>query len=754
MALSETQLLEERNNIIKAYKSLVSSCMDFTSKEDRKLIRKAFDYSMEAHKDARRKSGEPYIFHPIAVAKIVAKEIGLGTTSVICALLHDVVEDTFAELEDIEREFGTTAAVIIDGLTKISGVFEPGTSAQAENFRKMLLTLSNDIRVVLIKLADRLHNMRTLDSMKKESQLKIASETQFLYAPLAHRLGLYNIKSELEDLSLKYTEPKVFKEISQKIKEEQHDSQKYIQNFIRLLKEDLQVSGLKAEIKGRFKSNSSIYRKMRTQGIPLEEVFDLFALRIIIEDSPHDQEKINCWRVFSIITEKFKPMPQRLRDWITFPKSNGYESLHTTVMGPQGRWVEIQIRTRRMDDQAEKGYSAHWKYKDGKDFQDKAFEDWLLKIRELLENKNINAITFLNEFKSNLFTEEVYAFTPKGDLIKLPVHSTVLDFAYEIHTNLGNSCIGAKVNHKVVPLSHELQNGDQVEIITSSKISVKPEWIEFAKTSKAINKIKESLKEERKNIIQKGKEVFEWKLSHLGIDQSHPVIKTMLSTFKISNISEFYYRLGNHRLPIKDLLDFIEKNKDNLKNPTALKEGNTTVKDSKTFDNFIREARGIGSDMLVVGEDTDLIDHTIAECCSPIPGDNIIGIIEPDLGIILHRTNCPKAMGMMSSFGNRIIKAKWTEKDDITFLSAIRITGEDRIGMMNNLIKVISMNMKINIRSITIDTEEGMYDGIFRLFVHNAEELEKVQNNLRKVPGVLTVGRLDLNTSIVQDFMQ
>jgi len=741
--LSPEQLERERKDILNAYRGLIKACQDHTSLQDRKQIRKAFEYSMEMHKDARRKSGEPYIFHPIAVAKIVAKEIGLGATSIICALLHDVVEDTFAEIEDIRHAFGNTIASIIDGLTKISGVFDHKSSQQAENFRKMLLTLSDDIRVVLIKLADRLHNMRTLDHMKREKQLKIASETHYLYAPLAHRLGLYNIKTELEDLSLKFTEPKVYKDITLKLNKYKDDRKHYIQSFIRSVREPLGNAGLNFEVKGRFKSISSIYRKMTTQDIPFDEVYDLFAVRIILNSSA-ENEKADCWKTYSLITEKYKPNLERLRDWITIPKSNGYESLHITVMGPKGRWVEVQIRTVRMDDQAEKGYAAHWKYKDGKEFNDKAFELWLAKIHELLESPQLTALEFLDEFKSNLFSEEVYIFTPKGDLKTLPQKATVLDFAYEIHSGIGNSCIGAKINGRLVPLSYQLKNGDQVEIIFSRKEEVKEEWLNYAKTSKALNKIKDAIKEQRKLIATKGKEIFDWKAKPLGVHEDHEFMNEVLAHFKIRNVFEFYYQLGAHRLDIKKLQDLIHLRKEQIKNKkkSNLKEGTQKVTDPGSFETFIKEKRGLDTDMLLIGEDLDHIDYHFAPCCQPIPGDDIVGFIMPKKGIEIHRTNCPDAEKLMSSFGPSIVKAKWTEDADITFLAGIKIIGEDRIGMMNHLIKVISLNLKINIRSITIDTDDGIYEGIFKVFVHNTQELTKLIENLKKVNGVFSVSRV------------
>lgn len=743
MSLSETEqkLKNDKRVIVNAYKSLRRSYYDFTSKAERDDIRHAFEYALKAHEGARRKSGEPYILHPIAVAKIVAKEIGLGPVSIISALLHDVVEDTFAEIKDIEREFSSEIAIIIDGLTKISGVFDHKSSAQAENFRKMLLTLSDDVRVILIKLADRLHNMRTLQYMKKEGQLKISSETLYLYAPLAHRLGLNNIKKELEDLALKYTEPSVYLDINSKLLRIRRQSQYYIKKFIGSIRDQIKDSGLDVRILSRFKTVYSIHAKMQRQQIPFEEVYDIFAIRIIV-DGTSKNEKAECWRVFTLITELYTPNPERLRDWITVPKTNGYEALHVTVMGPRGRWIEIQIRSERMDEVAERGVAAHWKYKDGGQAYDEKFVKWLGEVRDILENPNLNAIEVVREVKSSLAADEVFVFTPKGDLIQLPSRSTVIDFAYEIHTGVGNSCIGAKVNNKVVPLSYRLNNGDQVEIITSKKQVPKEEWMQYAATSKARNRIKDAVRRQKRIISEKGKKIFEWKVRNSSFSDHNQIIRELLVFFKVPNENEFFYLLGMHRLDMTRLQEFIKLKESGSSIPLeGNRESRKRLESRKEFETWLKSTKGVTSDMLMVGEDMDISDYEFAECCQPIPGDDVIGIIRPGNNVAIHRPNCPKAISLMSNYGKHIIKAQFNPQMSITFLAGVRIIGEDRQGMMDSLIKVISGQMKLNIRSITIDSMDGMFEGVFKVFVRNTEELERLNGRLKDVAGVFTVNR-------------
>ncbi len=727
---------KDKNIILKSYKNLITTCDAYLKKEDKALIKKAFNLSLFLHKDAKRKSGEPYILHPIEVARIVCNEIGLNdVTSIVCALLHDVVEDTFAEIDDIRKEFGDTVAKIIDGLTKISGVFDPTSSTQAENFRKMILIMSDDIRVALIKLADRLHNMRTLDYMKPESQLKIASETRFLYAPLAHRLGLYNIKSELEDLSLKYTEPDTYHFVKKKLEETASEREAYIQKFITPLQEQLTKIGLNFTIKGRVKSIYSIAQKMQRQGIPFEEVYDIFAVRVVIDSKDPSLEHADCWKVYGILASNYDTNPNRLRDWLTYPKNNGYEALHTTVMGPQGKWVEVQIRSKRMDIEAEMGIAAHWKYKDKIDsLKESKFETWINKVQELLNNPQLSAIDFIEEFKSSLYTDEIYIFTPKGDLKTLPKGSTVLDFAYEIHTQLGNHCIGAKVNNKVLSLNAKLHNGDQVRILTSKKQFPTEEWLHFVTTTKAKNAIKEAIKERRKNMIQKGKEIFEWRLKQLqlSLDENHQVFKEMLAYLQIPDMKEFYFRLGTHHIDLKKVNEFVELKKNNLDAPIPQKVNE--------FEKLVLEKRGLQPDELVMGN-VQQLNYLIAPCCQPIPGDSIVGFTEPN-GIYIHRTNCKEAIKLMSNFASKIVKAKWTEHHDIEFLVSVRMIGQDRMGMLSNIVKVISTQHKKYIRSIKIDTEDGLFDGTIKFYVSSTEEIEHIINNLKKIPGVLNAIRM------------
>ncbi len=663
----------ENKEILKRYRSLLRACKNSIDKTDRKLIRLAFDTALEAHKDMRRRSGEPYIYHPIAVAQIAAEEIGLGATSIVCALLHDVVEDTHLSLEDIRGLFGPKVETIIDGLTKISGVFDQTSSLQAENFRKMLLTLSDDVRVILIKLADRLHNMRTLGSLPREKQLKIASETAYLYAPLAHRLGLYAIKTELDDLALKHTEPEVYRTIAQKLQQTKKDRDKFIHEFIKPLKDEFARLGFRAEIKGRPKSINSIWNKMKKQQVPFEEIYDLFAIRIIL-DSPPDQEKADCWRAYSIVTDYFVPNPDRLRDWISTSKANGYESLHTTVMSNSGKWVEVQIRSLRMNEIAEKGYAAHWKYKETS--SENALDGWLERIRELLDSADANAIDFLEDFKLNLFADEIFIFTPSGELKTLPTESTALDFAFEIHTDIGSRCIGAKINHKLVPISHKLHSGDQVEILTSSKQHPKEDWLSFVVTAKAKSKIKTALKEEKRMLAEDGKEKLDRKLRSLKVNLKSLNINDLLMFYKVPSALDLYHRIAIEAIDLKNLRDFFTED--------GVPKSKTNQKpEGQSFEELVKNVRG-SADMLVIGENMDKIDYKLSPCCNPIPGDDVFGFVTVSEGIKIHRTNCPNAIQLMSKHGYRIVKAKWTGQKEIAFLAGIRINGADDVGVVNN----------------------------------------------------------------------
>jgi GTP pyrophosphokinase len=727
----------EKKEILKRYRGLLRACRRTLEKGDRMLIRKAFDIALEAHKHMRRKSGEPYIYHPIAVAHICAEEIGLGTTSVVCALLHDVVEDTDLTLDDIRTLFGEKEAKIIDGLTKISGVFDQGSSLQAENFRKMLLTLSDDVRVILIKLADRLHNMRTLESMKRDKQLKIASETLYLYAPLAHRLGLNAIKTELEDLGLKYTEPDVFNDIAQRLRESEPERKKFINKFMVPIKEILEEQGLKAKIIGRPKSIYSINNKIKNKGVPFEEIYDLFAIRIIIDTKPED-EKTDCWRVYSIVTDFYHPSPDRLRDWISTPKANGYESLHTTVMGPEGKWVEVQIRTVRMDELAEKGYAAHWKYKDSAN--ESQLDDWIRKIREILESPEENAMEFLDDFKLNLFAEEIFAFTPKGEMKTLPVNATALDFAFDIHTKVGEKCIGAKVNHKLVPLSYKLKSGDQVEVLTSNKQTPKEDWLGYVVTARAKSKIKNALKEERRKVAEEGREMLERKFNHLKIDFTVSNINELANYFKLPSSQELFYRVAVGNINLKHLKDFRQEHGKIVHKSGA----NKKTDNAQSLEQMVAAARG-KSDMLVIGENLQKIDYKLSPCCTPIPGDDVFGFITINEGIKIHRVNCPNAIQLLSNYAYRVVKAKWTSQELISFLSGIRITGIDEVGLVNNITKIISSELNVNMRSISFDTNDGTFEGSVMVFVHDTNHLTELMKKLKKVHGVLTVTRVDSN---------
>ncbi|WP_100629351.1 bifunctional (p)ppGpp synthetase/guanosine-3',5'-bis(diphosphate) 3'-pyrophosphohydrolase [Algoriphagus formosus] len=737
----QVDIEEERKEILKRYRRLLRQAKPILKPGDAKIIKKAFNVSLEAHKDMRRKSGEPYIYHPLEVALVCVEEIGLGTTSIVAALLHDVVEDTYWELEDIEREFGHKVMTIIDGLTKIAGVFEYGSSQQAENFRKMLLTLSDDVRVILIKIADRLNNMRTLGSMPRHKQLKIASETMYLYAPLAHRLGLYAIKSELEDLYLKFTDTTTYKAIVHKINESKSYRNKFIRQFIQPIEEELNRQGFKFSIKGRPKSVYSIYNKMKKQNIPFEEVYDLFAVRIILE-SELENEKADCWQVYSIVTDFYRPNPDRLRDWISTPRSNGYESLHTTVMSNLGQWVEVQIRTRRMDEIAERGYAAHWKYKE-KDAPGKTtsgLDEWITQVRSMLESNEGNAIEFMDDFRGNLFQEEVFVFTPKGDLKVLAFGSTALDFAFEIHTEVGARCIGAKVNQKLVPITHKLKNGDQVEILTSNKQKPSEDWLNHVVTSRAKAKIKDALREEKKSAIVDGREIVQRKLKQMKMEFSSETVEKLRAYFELKTANDFYYKVGKGIIDpttIKSFKDFRENQK--LKHK-AIQE---KVRDESTFTKEIKSLKGPDHDQLLIGEDMDVVDYILAKCCNPIPGDDVFGFVTVNEGIKIHRTSCPNALELLSNHGNRVIKARWTSQKEIAFLAGLHIVGTDRVGLINDVTKVISSELKVNMRSITVDSDAGIFEGTIKLYVHSTEHLETLVKNLKEVEGIIKVTRFD-----------
>ena len=731
--MTQIDLEKENKKILSQYRKLLRHSKPFLKDGDSKFIKKAFTTAMEAHKGVRRKSGEPYIFHPISVAQIAVEEIGLGPTSIAAALMHDIVEDTEWTIEDVEREFNPKVARIIDGLTKISGVFDYGTTEQAENFRKMVLTLSDDVRVILIKLADRLHNMRTLDSMPRHKQLKIASETSYIYAPLAHRLGLYAIKSELEDLSFKYTEKDTFEFINSKLKKSKAIRERFIRKFVSPIKKSLEEAGLKYNIKVRTKSIHSINNKMKKQQIPFEEVFDIFALRIIM-DVPIEEEKSACWQTYSIVTDYYQPNPNRLRDWISTPKANGYESLHTTVMSPTGKWVEVQIRTKRMDEIAEKGYAAHWKYKGQGSNSETRLDVWIDQVRGFLESHDSDAFDFLDEFRPNLFNDEIFVFTPKGELRVLPKGAIALDFAFDIHTHVGNNCIGAKVNNKLVPITYKLKNGDQVEILTSSKQSVSRDWLRHVVTSKAKSKIKSSLKEEKKKIAIEGKQIVLRKLKQLKLEYNDKNLLPILKHFTLTSINEFFYRVGAGLINPKEIKSFKSTSKTPVIGP---------ISDAKSFEKEVRKVRGNDSDMLLIGEDMDKIEYTLSACCNPISGDDVFGFVTVGEGIKIHRTNCPNSRELMANYGYRILKAKWTSQQEISFLAGLLITGTDRVGLVSDIALIISKNLKVNMQSITIDSKDGIFEGKIQLFVNDTKHLEKLISKLEEVKGVLQVQRFD-----------
>jgi GTP pyrophosphokinase len=743
MAENEVSLIErdeiERKEILKKYKSLLRSIRHDLTNEQKKLIRSAFDLALDAHKDMRRKSGEPYIYHPIAVAKIAASEIGLGTTSIVCALIHDVVEDSNYTLLDIKRKFGEKIAKIVDGLTKIQEVFDHTDSMQAENFRKMLLTLSDDVRVILVKLCDRLHNMRTLESMSRKNQLKISSETLFLYAPLAHRLGLYNVTSELEDLAIKYTQRDAYKEISQKLNAKKAARDRYIKKFIEPLRERLDEAGLVYEIKGRPKSIYSILKKMNHQGIPFEQVYDLFAIRIIVDSKP-EKEKADCWTAYSVVTDQYKPNPQRTRDWITTPKSNGYESLHSTVMANDGKWVEVQIRTKRMDEIAEKGYAAHWKYKNSMDgisqSKSEGVDGWLSRIKEVLENPSSNALEFLDDFKLQLIHDEIFVFTPGGDLKKLPVGATALDFAFEIHTEVGNKCIGAKLNNKLVPISHVLTNGDQVEILTSEKQHPKEEWLNYVVTGKAIARIRNYLREHKRIAAEEGKEILKKKFSKEKITFNDDNVQKIVKFFKIQSQLDLYYNIqkgliSQDKLDIENILNF-KPNVNKLVKPNKAKE---------------KASATASKNEIIVGEDNDL-SYTLSKCCNPIPGDDIFGFITIGEGVKIHRTNCPNAVSLMSNYGYRVIKSQWKEnliKQETKFLAIIKIIGIDDVGVVSSLADIISKNLEVNMKSITIESNEGTFEGTISVYVEDTQHLDLMMKKIQEKHPTMQINRVDIN---------
>ena len=727
---------EEKKEILRHYRALLRDLKPKLKPGDKELLRHAFEMAADAHKTMRRKSGEPYILHPLAVAKICVEEIGLGVRSTICSLLHDTVEDTDISLDDIKREFGIEIAKIVDGLTKISTVMDANTSQQAENFKKILLTLTDDPRVILIKLADRLHNMRTMDSMKREKQLKVSSETVYVYAPLAHRMGLYAIKTEMEDLAMKYLEPDTYKYIAQKLNDTKRERTRYINDFIRPLRDKLENADFKFEIHGRPKSIHSIWNKMKKKGVSFEEVYDLFAIRIIV-DTPHDREKADCWKVYSIITDEYNPSTERLRDWLSNPKSNGYEALHTTVMGPQGRWVEVQIRTKRMNEIAEKGLAAHWKYKEGTD-EESRFDKWFHQIREALSNQDTNSIDFLQDFKTSFLTEEIYVYTPKGDIKMLPMGATALDFAFNVHTAVGSRCIGAKVNHKLVPIGHKLRSGDQIEIITSAKQKPSQEWLNMVVTSKAKQKIKDTLKEEKRKVAEDGKRMLQKKLDAIGGQATQHNIEELAAYYKVNSSLDLLYDIAIKKIDLKELNDFTASG-DRLFFPKPQKpeqEHRPEHDTAKTYDKKDTE-------LIIFGESSDRIKYSLANCCKPIPGDDVFGFVSSTEGLKIHRTNCPNAARLMANYGHRVVKTKWAKNKEISFLTGLKIVGLDDVGVIHKITNLISGEMKFNIAAMTIEAKDGIFQGNLKIYVHDKDELDELCNRLITLPGIEKVDRYD-----------
>ncbi|MEL4307344.1 RelA/SpoT family protein [Joostella sp. CR20] len=730
------EIEKENKRIARQYKELLRISYQTLTDEDKKLIRLAFDTAVDAHKDQRRKSGEAYIFHPIAVAKIVAQQIGLDATAIAAALLHDVVEDTSYTLEDMERLFGETVARIVDGLTKISQMTsEQDISLQAENFRKMLLTLNDDVRVILIKIADRLHNMQTMDSMAPHKQVKIASETLYIYAPLAHRIGLYNIKTELEDLGLKYTEPEVYNDILGKMEETKEDQEAYIESFSNVIKESLDIEGLNYSIKGRPKSIFSIRRKMKAQNVSFDEVYDKFAIRIIYK-SDRENEKFLAWKIYSIVTDHFRPNPTRLRDWISSPKTTGYEALHITVIGPKGRWVEVQIRSERMHEIAEKGYAAHFKYKHG-DQKEQGIEIWLNRLQEALENAEGNAVDFVEEFKLNLYSREIFVFTPKGELKSLPKGATPLDFAFSIHTEVGLKTRGAKVNGKLVPLSRVLKSGDQVEIITSESSKPNSNWLDYATTARARAKIKSSLKDEKKEIAEEGKEILRRKLKQLKITLNESVVNDLVVYFKLKTSLDLFYRVGISTIDNQMLKEFA-----NSRSNTFINFFKNKIRKPATPEEVNKEEITTNYDQLVFGKEEEKLDYKFTNCCNPIPGDDVFGFITVNDGIKVHKKDCPNAITLQSNYAYRIIPAKWIDSTQQEFTAIIKLDGIDNLGLVSNVTKVISNNMHVNMKNINFETEGGVFSGKITVEVKNKTILKKLLENLKKINGIDKVKRI------------
>lgn len=735
--MTKLQTKAEERLIQDYFDDLMKACERKVSDEGKIRIQKAFEFANNAHAGVKRKSGEPYIIHPIAVAKIVVDEIGLSATSIISALLHDVVEDTDYTLEDISSLFGEKVAQIVDGLTKLRGEFTAQhDSKQAHNFRKMLMTLSDDVRVILIKLADRLHNMRTLDSMSPNKQLKIAAETLYIFAPLAHRLGLYAIKSELEDLSLKYKHPDAYNQILFRLQNQLEQRNYLVTEFIRPIDEQLKLEGVDFTITERLKSIYSIWNKMQTKGVSFDEVYDLLAIRIVFIPKPNISEKRQCFDILSLVTDIYKPKPDRIRDWITIPKANGYEALHVTVMGPQGKWVEIQIRTQRMDEIAERGFAAHYKYKNTNDVENE-LDKWLQKIKDMLQNPESDALEFLDEFKLNLFSSEIIVFTPKGEMVNLPKNSTIIDFAYEIHTQLGNHCIGAKINHKLVPVSHILQSGDQVEILTSKTQTPQLSWLSFLATAKAKTKVKQSFKLDKKKHLEQGRKIIEDQLAKHKIQPSFDTLKKLSAYYGLNNKEQLYAQVGMGFLELDNLEEILQTRREN-KLTKFWKLSFSQKKEEPTAGNKINKKTPF-----ILKENPDEPNYILAKCCNPIPGDDVVGYVSDDERIIIHKRNCTEALKLMSQQGDDIITAEWTKFKKLSYLCRIKLSGFDRIGVVNEITNIISKQNNINMRTVHFDTHDGIFEGDLYLYIHSVEDLNELISRLMKIKGMDTVERIE-----------
>jgi GTP diphosphokinase / guanosine-3',5'-bis(diphosphate) 3'-diphosphatase len=735
--MTKLQTKAEERLIQDYFEDLLKACERKVSEDGKIRIKKAFEFANTAHTGVKRKSGEPYIIHPLAVAKIVIEEIGLSATSIISALLHDVVEDTDYTLEDISNLFGEKVASIVDGLTKLSEEFTPQhDSKQANNFRKMLMTLSDDVRVILIKLADRLHNMRTLDSMPPNKQLKIAAETLYIFAPLAHRLGLYAIKSELEDLSLKYKHADAYNEIQFRLANQRDKRDYLVTEFIKPIEEKLKEEGVDFVITERLKSIYSIWNKMQSKGVSFDEVYDLLAIRIVFIPKSNVSEKRQCFDILSLVTDIYKPKPDRIRDWITIPKVNGYEALHVTVMGPQGKWVEIQIRTQRMDEIAERGFAAHYKYKNINDVENE-LDRWLEKIKEMLQNPESDALEFLDEFKMNLFSSEIIVFTPKGRMVTLPKNATVIDFAYEIHTELGNHCIGAKINHKLVSVSHVLQSGDQVEVLSSKTQSPQLSWLTFLITAKAKEKVKQSFKLDRKKHIEQGRKIIEDQLAKHKITPSSDTLKKLTAYYALTNKEQLYAQVGMGFLELDNLDEVLQTRREN-KLAKFWKLSFTQKKEEPVHNNKIDKKTPF-----ILKEDPEEMNYSLAKCCNPIPGDDVVGYVTGDEHIIIHKRSCTEALKIMSQQGDNIITAEWTKFKKLSYLSRIKLNGFDRVGIVNEITTIISKQHNINMRTVHFDTHDGIFEGDLYLYIHSVQDLNELISRLVKIKGIDTVERIE-----------